>query len=196
MRNREVGVGFTSGAPTVQSDLLNREGSLLVFIDIQERLLPVIAEKESILENAVKLAKFASIIGLPALLTEQRKLGPTMSEISEALTDPQAVSKIDFDCFGEEKFVEALEGREIKNLILCGIEAHICVAQTALSGLRAYNVHLVTDAAGSRTNRNRDIAYARLSRAGAVLTSTEMAIYELLGRAGTDEFKQTLKLVK
>ena len=106
------------------------------------------------------------------------------------------VSKISFDCFGEDAFIKALEGRKIKNLILCGIEAHICVAQTALSALRAYNVQVVADAAGSRTDRNRDIAFSRLSLAGAIMTSTEMAVYELLGKAGTDEFKQTLKLVK
>ena len=196
MKNKEFGVGFTSPLPTFQAELLKREESLLVIIDIQERLLPVIAEKESILDNAVKLAQFAGIIDLPVVVTEQQKLGPTVSEISQALREPRVVSKLSFDCFGEEDFRAALEGRGIRNLILCGIEAHICVAQTALSGLRGYNVHLVADAAGSRNPRNRDLAYARLGLAGAVLSSTEMVIYELLGRAGTEEFKAALKLVK
>ncbi len=196
MKNKEFGVGFTSPLPTVQADLLKREESLLVIIDIQERLLPVMAEKEEILKNAAILARFAGIVGLPVVVTEQQKLGPTVGDISGALKDPEVISKIAFDCFGEEGFTRALKGREIKNLILCGIEAHICVAQTALSGLRGYNVHVVADAAGSRNPRNRDLAYERLGRAGAVLSSTEMVIYELLGKAGTDEFKQTLKLVK
>ncbi len=196
MKSKEMGVGFMSQLPTIRSGLLKREESLLVIIDIQERLLPVMAEKESVLKNAVILAKFASIIGLPVLVSEQQKLGPTVTEISEALADPKIVSKISFDCFEEDDFIEALEGMKVRNLILCGIETHICVAQTALSGLRGYNVHVVADAAGSRNTRNRDLALDRLSRAGAVLTSTEMAVYELLGKAGTDEFKATLKLVK
>ncbi len=196
MKNKDGGVGFMSPLPTFQADLLKTKESLLVIVDIQERLLPVMAEKEVILDNAVKLAKFAGIVDLPVVVTEQQKLGPTVKEVSGALSDPVTMSKISFDCFGEEEFIEALEGRGIRNLILCGIEAHICVAQTALSGLRGYNVQVVADAAGSRNPRNRDLAYNRLSLAGAVLTSTEMVIYELLGKAGTDEFKKTLKLVK
>jgi len=196
MRNKESGVGFMSPLPTLQADLLKTEESLLVIIDIQERLLPVMAEKEDILANAVKLAKFSAIVDLPVLVTEQQKLGPTVGEIADALNDPAKVSKISFDCFGEEDFVRVLEDRKVKNLILCGIEAHICVAQTALSALRGYNVHVVADAAGSRNPRNRDLAFDRLGRAGAVLTTTEMVIYELLGKAGTDEFKAALKLVK
>ena len=196
MRSSDSKVGFMSPLKSGSDQLVKREESLLVIIDIQERLLPVIADKESLLENAVKLARFAGIIGLPVMVTEQDKLGPTVGEISEALAKAERVSKIDFDCFGEKSFNEALKGRETKNLILAGIEAHICVAQTALSGLKEYNVHVVADAAGSRNTRNRDLAFERLSRAGAVLTSTEMVIYELLGRAGTEEFKKTLKLVK
>lgn len=176
--------------------LINRNECVLILIDFQEKLLPVMWEKERVLDNAVKLAKFAEIINLPVILTEQDKLGSTADELAACAGDSPAVGKISFDCFGEKSFRDALSGTGRKTLILAGIEAHICVAQTAMSALQDYNVHVVCDAVSSRSPHNCDIALKRLARAGAVVTSTEMVIYELLKKAGTDEFKATLKLVK
>jgi nicotinamidase-related amidase len=178
------------------SRLITRDESLLVVIDIQERLLPVIDQKDEILANARKLATFARLIGLPALTTRQEKLGATMAGLAEDLGPVPDFEKITFDCFGLNSFRSHLELGPWTTLILCGIETHICVAQTALTALDQYRVHIVTDAVGSRDPRNKDVALRRLESAGAVLTSTEMVIYELLGRAGTPEFKDALKLVK
>ncbi|MFH1137795.1 MAG: isochorismatase family protein [Pseudomonadota bacterium] len=179
--------------------LLDQDSSALVIIDIQEKLLPVIHGREGILENAARLAKFAGIVKLPVAITEQEKLGPTRSEITSVLPEAPIFVKSTFDCFGQPEFKARMKKLGRKNLILCGIEAHICVTQTALAALAAqdgFRVHILSDAVGSRAPHNRETALARLSQAGAVISSTEMFIYEILGRAGTPEFKETLKLVK
>ena len=179
-----------------ESRLLDRRDCLLVVIDAQEKLMPAVREKETITQNLVRLVKFASIIGMPVVFTEQGKLGPTLSEIRGEVPDAKVVEKITFDCFGCQGFLEMLAQYSARTLILAGVEAHICVAQTALTGLDGYCIQVVGDAVSSRAEMNRDIALKRLSEAGAVVTSTEMVIYELLGKAGTDEFKATLPLVK
>jgi isochorismate hydrolase len=179
-----------------QSGLIEREDSILVIIDMQERLFPVMAEKETLAEQVIKLAKFAKIVELPVIITEQEKLGPTLPEIKEELNSVLPVPKVDFNCFGCEAFVKRIQELNKGTLILCGIEAHICVAQTALYAASDFEVHVVGDAIASRSPQNCRIAVERMSRRGITITSTEMVIYELLKRAGTDTFKQVLKLVK
>jgi nicotinamidase-related amidase len=176
--------------------LLRREDCVLVVIDAQEKLMPVIHDKETVTENILRLVKFAEIIGLPIVLTEQQKLGPTLPEIKDALSDYQPVEKISFDCFGEESFRKRMIKIDRSTLLLCGIESHICVCQTALAGSDAHKVQVVSDAVGSRAQHNWVIALERMRAKGVVLTSTEMLIYELLGKAGTEEFRATLPLVK
>lgn len=185
-----------NGLNPQRTRLLRREDSLLVIIDLQERLVPAVAEKEKLVENVVRLARFSRIIGLPTIVTEQQKLGNTLPEIRDVLENPEPVSKVDFNCFGAEVFSEKVRAVRPNTLILTGIEAHICVAQTALYGLSEYRVHVVGDAVSSRTLQNRDLALRRMEKEGVTITSTEMLIYELLKRAGTDEFKEALKLVK
>jgi nicotinamidase-related amidase len=179
-----------------QPGLLRREDCLLVLIDIQERLLPVIWEQERVAENALKLAKFAAIIGLPVLVTEQAKLGQTIPPLREALAAYSPIEKITFDSFGCADFKRAVADSGRGTLLLAGIEAHICVAQTALTGLERHGVQVISDACSSRVPQNWAVAMDRLRQAGAVVSSTEMVIYELLGAAGTEEFKATLPLVK
>ncbi len=174
--------------------LLKRDRCLLVVIDAQQRLMPVIHEHQGITENLVRLARFAGIIDLPVVVTEQQKLGSTLPELARHLPEP--VSKISFDCFGCPEFVRALDDLGRDTLVLTGVESHICVAQTALSALGRYRVQVVSDAVGSRSPHNLEVALRRLQAAGVEITSTEMFIYELLGRAGTEEFKATLPLVK
>ncbi len=181
--------------PTNQA-LVEREDCVLVVIDAQEKLMPVIHDKEAVTANILRLVKFAGIIGLPVVLTEQKKLGPTLPEIKEALPGAEAVEKITFDCFGEETFRKRVQELGRGTLLLCGIESHICVCQTALSGTETHQVQVVSDAVGSRAQHNWIIALERMRARGVVLTSTEMLIYELLGKAGTDEFRATLPLVK
>lgn len=176
--------------------LLNRDDALLVAIDMQERLLPVIAEKERVVENILKLVKFAPIIGLPIVLTEQQNLGETTPEIRAELKGVEPITKLAFDCFKSRSFAEKIRRLNRGTLIIAGIEAHICVAQTALHALADHAVHVVSDAISSRSPHNRHVALDRMGNAGVTITSTEMVIYELLGKAGTDQFREALKLVK
>ncbi|MGD9124981.1 MAG: isochorismatase family protein [Desulfarculaceae bacterium] len=178
------------------STLLKTDQCLLVVIDAQERLMPVIWEKERVTQNIVRLVKFAKIVGLPVVLTEQQKLGSTLPIVANELPQVQAVSKISFDCFACPAFLKALETHQRKVLLLAGVEAHICVMQTAISGLADYQIQIVSDAVSSRSKHNWKVALDRLRGSKAVVTSTEMVIYELLGRAGTEEFKAALPLVK
>lgn len=176
--------------------LLRGVDALLVVIDIQERLLPVIAEKERVIENVLKLVTFARMIGLPIILTEQQNLGETTPEIRAELETIQPIIKFEFDCFESPAFVEQIRRLDRNTLIIAGIEAHICVAQTALHALAHYTVHVVSDAVSSRSLHNREVALDRMRQAGITITSTEMVIYELLGKAGTEQFREVLKLVK
>jgi len=178
------------------SPLIRREEAALVVIDVQERLVPHIDGEGEIIANLAKLAQFAGIIGLPVIVTEQVKLGPTLPEVAWHLKGVQPITKAEFGCFGCEAFVQALAALGKSTLILAGIEAHICVAQTALQALDRYAVHVVSDAVGSRSPSDRQVALDRMRQAGAIITSTEMVMYELLVRADTDEFRQVLELMK
>jgi nicotinamidase-related amidase len=178
------------------SNLIAREDSVLVVIDVQEKLMPVIAEKEKVTDNVVRLLKFAQIISLPLILTEQEKLGNTVPLVSEAAQRLSPIRKLDFNCFGCQEFVDQVRRFGRKTLILAGVESHICVAQTALAAVPDYAVHVVSDATSSRSRDNWNVALERMRQAGVVITSTEMVIYELLCRAGTDEFRAVLPLVK
>jgi nicotinamidase-related amidase len=176
--------------------LIRREDAVLVVIDVQEKLVPHIAGEADLIANLARFARVAEIIGLPVMVTEQIKLGPTVPEVMWHVKGVTPITKADFGCFGCEEFTAALAALGRNTLILAGIEAHICVAQTALQALEAHTVHVLSDAVGSRVAENRQVALDRMRAAGAVITSTEMAIYELLVRAGTDEFREVLKLVK
>jgi nicotinamidase-related amidase len=178
------------------SSTIAREDCLLLLIDLQEKLLPVIAEKEEVVVNAVRLLQFSRIISLPVLLTEQENLGETVGEIRSLLPEAKPVSKLHFDCFGCGEFEERIYKAQRKTLIVAGIEAHICILQTVLHALPHFTVHVAADAVSSRTLQNRAIALERMRDLGAVMTSTEAVIFQLLRRAGTDEFRATLPLVK
>ncbi len=176
--------------------LIAEHDSAIVIIDMQERLVPVMSEKEEIINNVEKLARFSRIMGIPVVLTKQEKLGPTLPRIREILADVEPITKVEFNCFGSEAFAEQVRRLQKGVLIVAGIEAHICVAQTALQGIPEYLVHVVSDAVSSRAPHNRQVAIKRMIQNGVTVTSTEMVIYEILGRAGTDAFKEVLKLVK
>jgi nicotinamidase-related amidase len=180
--------------------LLRPERAALVVIDLQEKLLPAIASKERVLRNSVLLLRLAEVLGLPTVLTTQyqRGLGPTVPEVVEAAAGTVPLDKVSFGCFGSPEFLarlEALGGRD--QLLVAGIESHICVAQTVLGALeKGYTVHVASDAVGSRAEENRAIGLGRMEKAGALLSSTEMAIYELLGRSDAAAFKKMLPLLK
>jgi nicotinamidase-related amidase len=173
----------------------------LIVIDIQEKLLPPIFRKEQLVRNAQLLIRLAGILKIPTLMSTQysKGLGNTVPEIASLLPDVQPLEKVVFSCFGSDVFCSALKrvpGNR-NTVLLCGMETHICVAQTALSALReGYLVHVAADAVSSRTELNWQIGLDRMRAAGAVISSTEMIIYEALGSSGTAEFKDMLKHLK
>jgi len=182
------------------ANVLRAERTALVVVDLQEKLLPAIANREAVVRNAVLLLRLADVLALPVLLTTQysRGLGPTVPEVLAAVPGAAPLDKVSFGCFGSPEFLdrlEALGGRD--QLVVAGIESHICVAQTVLGALeRGYAVHVASDAVGSRSAENRAVGLGRMERAGALLSSTEMAIYELLGRSDAAAFKTMLPLLK
>lgn len=176
--------------------LIARDDCVLLVIDVQEKLVPVISDKEKVVENIIRLSHFAHITGIPVILTEQEKLGLTLPELKMELSTVQAINKVHFNCFFCKEFSDKVKETGRNTLIVTGVEAHICVAQTALYALPDFNVHVISDAVSSRTTENRIVAIERMKQAGAVISSTEMFIYEILQKAGTEEFKAVLKLVK
>jgi nicotinamidase-related amidase len=178
------------------NSILEREDSLLVIIDVQERLMPAMAHRETVLENGRRLIGFSDIIKLPVIVTEQEKLGSTVLDLSRHGHPIKPIAKVAFNCFFSDQFADAIRRSARKTLIMIGVEAHICVAQTALQALSQFNVHVVRDAISSRTVDNWNTAIDRMRSSGVTITSTEMVIYELLKKAGTDEFKAALALVK
>jgi nicotinamidase-related amidase len=172
----------------------------LIVIDIQEKLIPPIFEKERLVKNSQLLIRTAGILNIPIIATTQyaKGLGDTVPEVKSLLTQ-NAIDKQMFSCFGSDAFcsaVKRLPGRR-NTVLLCGMESHICVAQTALAALReGYLVHVASDAVSSRTESNWKIGLDRMRAAGAVISSTEMMIYELLKASGTKEFKEMLPYLK
>ena len=178
---------------------LARDGCALVVIDVQEKLLPAIYEFQQILGNAAKLIKGARLLEIPVVFTQQytKGLGPTHSQLQEAAGEFTYVEKTDFNAFREPCFVEVIQGLQAENLVMIGTEAHICVCQTALEGLhRGYGVHVLADAVGSRAPANKKIGLARIRQAGGVISATELALYEWVGRADCSEFRAILPLIK
>lgn len=179
---------------------LDPERAVLVVVDLQEKLLPAIDAHERVLHQSLLLLRLARTLGLPVLLTTQyaKGLGPTVPQVLDEAPGVAPVDKTSFACFGSPEFcarLEALAGRS--QLLVAGVESHICVMQTVLGALeRGQSVHVVGDAIGARTEANHRVGLARMERAGAVLSSAEMAIYELLGRSDTAAFKKMLPYLK
>jgi nicotinamidase-related amidase len=182
-----------------QSHRLTRTRAGLVVVDIQERLLPVIFEKERVLQNVLRLIQGAAILKVPVFATEQYRkgLGPTVPEVVAAIPAFAPLEKVAFSACGAAGFLTALKNRKVSETILCGIEAHVCVSQTCLDLLDdGFRVFVAADAVSSRTPENYRVGLGRMRAAGAVIVSTEMVLFELLEQAGTAEFKQILNLVK
>jgi nicotinamidase-related amidase len=195
-----IGIDLPIVPTTEQAEIARRqlepEQCALVVIDIQEKLLPPIFQKEQLIKNAQLLIRLAGILKLPTIATTQysKGLGSTVPELRSLVPD-SAIDKQVFSCFGSDVFCSMLKrmpGRR-NTLLLCGMESHICVMQTALNALReGYLVHIASDAVSSRTEWNWKIGLKRMCAAGAVISSTEMMIYELLRSSETDVFKQML----
>ena len=180
---------------------LEAEQCALIVVDLQEKLLPPIWEKERLVRNVQLLIRLAGILKIPALVTTQyaKGLGDTVPDITSMLPDTQPIDKLMFSCFGSDVFcslLKRLPGQRT-TVLLSGMETHICVMQTALGALReGYLVHVASDAVSSRTELNWRIGLDRMRAAGAILSSTEMMIYELLRSSGTPAFRELLPYLK
>ncbi len=177
-------------APTV----LDRARTALLVIDVQEGFRKAVDRFEQVAHNAAVLVQGARRLGVPVLVSEQypRGLGDTVAEVAEHLEDSKRLEKVVFSAAQADGF--ALDGRD--QVLVCGIEAHVCVSQTVLDLLdQGLQVQVVADAVSSRTAENRRMGLEKVERAGALPTSTETALFELLGRAGTHDFKAIQRLV-
>ena len=179
----------------MSAGLLDRERAVLVVIDVQEAFRKAVPAFADVAARTAILAQAAATLGVPVVVTEQypRGLGDTVPEVAEHLGDAPRLPKTVFSAARAEGF--DLGGRD--QALVCGIEAHVCVAQTVLDLLAGdVDVQIATDATASRTAADRETALHRLEQAGATLTSVEAALFELLGAAGTPEFKTVQELIR
>ena len=180
---------------------LTREGSTLVVADVQERLFAAMdaEHREEVVKNLKLLAAAARRLGLPILVTEQypKGLGHTLPELREALGPIEPLEKVAFSCCDADGFMTRLKAAKTRQVILAGIEAHVCVLVTGLDLLGAgYPVHVAADAVTSRTQGSWRIGVDQLRQAGAVITTTESVVFQLLQKADTDDFRALAPLIK
>lgn len=181
------------------AELLNRHRSALVIIDVQEKLFPHVHEPERLLARLDLLIAAARIMGIPLIITEQypKGLGPTIEPVRRLIPDVRALTKMEFSCVPAPGFKEALASLGRDQIVLAGIEAHICVAQTALDlAGEGQRVFVAADATSSRRPVDAQIAWQRMGKGGVTLSTSEAVVFEWLRRAGTDEFKSLQSKVK
>lgn len=179
--------------------ILERGKTVLVVIDIQERLARAMPTVEEYYQKVGALIKAFRRLGAPVIVTQQytQGLGPTVPEITEALGEFAPIEKTAFSCAGDPAYVGALKATGARQVVLCGMETHVCVQQTALDLLAAgYQVHVAADAVRSRKKQDWELSLERLRQAGVVVTTAEAIIFEVLVQSGTDEFREISKLVK
>jgi nicotinamidase-related amidase len=183
-------------------NMIRRERAALAVIDLQERLLAAFPEerRNSVINRALLTIDVANVLGIPTIVSEQypKGLGSTIAPVRERLGGAFApVEKLAFSCGRSPEFKKALDATGKRDVMIAGVEAHVCVLQTTLDLIRdGYHVFVVTDAMTSRRDADCDAALALMDKAGAVLGTAEIFAFQLLERAGTDEFKQISKLVK
>ena len=185
----------------IQRHILRSEDSLLLVIDLQERLAAAMDQDalQRLTRNVAILLDSAQELGLPVLVTEQyvKGLGPTLPALREKTANARYIEKISFSCCGNDDFMAALNATGKQQIIVCGTETHVCVQQTVLDLLRAgYTVHVVKDAVLSRSPDNRQTALEAMTLAGAIPTCTETVVFQWLKVAGTETFRKLSKLVK
>lgn len=180
--------------------MLNIDNTTLMVIDVQGKLAQLMDQKENFFANLERMIKGANVLDLPIIWTEQvpDKLGETTPHIKELLVDrAEPIRKSSFSCCGHTPFMETFKALNRKQILMTGLETHICVYQTTLDLLNlGYKVQVVSDAVASRIAPNKQIGLERMREAGATLTSTEMALFELLRIAEGDRFRQIARIVK
>jgi len=178
--------------------LLNPQHTALLIVDVQERLVKAMPNHIEVEESIATLQQGMDILSLPTLITEQypRGLGATIESIRTRSPKATIVEKISFSCCGESSFAPALEKLGAKQVVVTGMETHVCVMQTVFDLLHAgYQVHVPIKATCSRSDANRDNALQRMQQAGAIITNVESVLFELLREAGSAEFKAISKLI-
>ncbi|MGF1729403.1 hydrolase [Photobacterium kasasachensis] len=179
--------------------MLKADNTALVIVDVQGKLAQIMDQKDALFSNLETIVRGAKILELPIVWVEQipDKLGPTIPQIADQLHDHQPIAKNSFSCYKSSAFVEALAETHCQNVIVVGIEAHICVYQTVLEMLSAgFHVEVITDAVSSRDPQNKHVALNKLQHAGAELSCTEMVLFELQEVAEGERFKQILSIIK
>ena len=178
--------------------LLERDRSQLLMVDVQERLLPAMSDPVSIVENGGRLLGAARTLAVPAVVSEQYPagLGHTVPQLATLAPANAIHEKLEFSCFASPALRATLSGAE-RQTVIFGIEAHVCVLQTAIEMVVAeHDVTVVVDAIGSRAPESKKIALRRMQDAGVRLATTEMILFEWLRRAGTPEFKTISRLIR
>lgn len=179
--------------------MLKKEETVLVLIDIQGKLAQIVDESEFVVNNIANIVQGAKVLDLPILWLEQypKGLGRTVDEIAQHLTDQQPIEKITFSAYDNEEFVQNLEATGRKKILIAGIEAHICVYQTAAQLLEAgYEVEVLADCVSSRTAGNREVGIQKMVQLGARITSVEMCLFEMQQIAKGDAFKAISGIIK
>ena len=179
--------------------MLDIKECFLVVVDVQGKLAQLMFDKDVLFKNIKILIKAAKILNIPVIWCQQcpKALGSTIPDISELLADIKPINKVAFSCCGDEQFSIRLNELSRKQVLLCGIETHVCIYQTAVDLLRkGFSVDVISDAISSRTMENRKIALKRMSAEGAKISSVEMAIFELLKTAEHPNFKAITRLIK
>ncbi|MBQ9060905.1 MAG: hydrolase [Firmicutes bacterium] len=179
--------------------LINREDTLFIAIDYQEKLMPVMSNKEDLEDKVCRLAEGLKVMGIPHIVTQQytKGIGETIPSVAEAIGEFEPIDKTSFSCMNNEEFVRQLKAIGRKTAIVCGIEAHICLQQTVLQLLdEGYTVYVPIDCISSRSQRDCMWSTERMGRAGAIMTTYEAILYELLGGSKAPEFKAISKIVK
>lgn len=173
--------------------------SLFLIVDVQEKLIPAMWHKEDTVQTCAKLLQSAKILQVPHLVSEQYPagIGHTDASLLEHIDPENVVEKMTFSCMEEPVFVEAVKSRGKKQIVVCGMETHVCVLQTVLDLLSAdYQVFVIEDAVASRSVKNKMLGIERMRQCGAQIVSSEMVMFEWLKRAGSPEFKSVLPLIK
>jgi nicotinamidase-related amidase len=179
--------------------MLEIEQCCLTVVDVQGKLAQLMHGRDALFKNIQILIQAAKILEIPILWCQQRPdaLGPTVPEIAQHLTDIEPINKAAFSCCGAEQFNAILKELGRNQVLLCGIETHVCIYQTAIDLLRLdFNVSIIADAVSSRTLENKQIALNLMAAEGAKISSTEMALFELLKTAEHPKFRQISKLIK
>ncbi|MDP7396351.1 MAG: hydrolase [Lentisphaeria bacterium] len=179
--------------------MLQPENSVVVIVDVQGKLAGMMHDHESLFENLARLIKGAQLLDLPVLWVEQNPagLGRTVPQLAALLEPAVPFEKMSFSCCGCKAFTEAVEALGRRQILVAGIETHVCVYQTVVDLLeRGYHVEVVADAVSSRSSQNREIGLARMDRAGALMTTVEMALFESAGSAEHPAFRKLVGIIK